>query len=119
MEIGIVGLGRRGGNIARRLARSTVRVVGFDVDSGTRLDLQEERVIEAADSVRAMVAWLSAPRVVWLMLPAGTATELTIADVWPELARGDVVVDGGNAHYKDSQRRAAALASAGIHFVDC
>jgi len=119
MEIGIVGLGRRGGNIARRLARSTVRVVGFDVESGTRLDLQEERVIEAAESVRAMVARLSAPRVVWLMLPAGTATELTIADVWPELARGDVVVDGGNAHYKDSQRRAAALASAGIQFVDC
>jgi 6-phosphogluconate dehydrogenase len=93
--------------------------VGFDVDDATRRVLQRERVIEAADSMRAMVGQLSSPRVVWLMVPAGTATELMIEDVWPELVRGDVIVDGGNAYYKDSQRRAAALASAGVHFVDC
>ena len=119
MEIGIVGLGRMGGDMARRLARGGVRVFGFDVDDATRLALHRERVIEAADSVRAMVAQLSFPRVVWLMVPAGTVTELIIEDVWPELARGDVIVDGGSGHYKDSQRRAAALASAGVHFVDC
>ena len=119
MEIGIVGLGRMGGNMARRLTRAGVRVVGFDLDAATRLALQDERVVEAADSVRALVAKLSSPRTVWLMVPAGSATELMIEDVWPELNRDDVIVDGGNAYYKDSQRRAAALASAGIHFVDC
>ena len=119
MDIGIVGLGRMGGNMARRLSRAGVRVVGFDVECATRLALGAERVIEPADSVQALVAELATPRVVWLMVPAGTTTELMIEDVWPELARGDVIVDGGNAYYKDSQRRAAALASAGIHFVDC
>jgi len=119
MDIGIVGLGRMGGNMARRLSRAGVRVVGFDVESATRLALHADHVIEPADSVRALVAELATPRVVWLMVPAGTTTELMIEDVWPELARGDVIVDGGNAYYKDAQRRAAALASAGIHFVDC
>jgi 6-phosphogluconate dehydrogenase len=119
MEIGIVGLGRMGGNMARRLARAGVRVVGFDVDGATRDSLEREHVINAVVSARALAAQLAAPRVVWLMVPAGATTELMIEDVWPELARGDVIVDGGNAYYKDSQRRAAALASAGIHFVDC
>jgi 6-phosphogluconate dehydrogenase len=119
MDIGIVGLGRMGGNMARRLSRAGVRVVGFDVESATRLALHAERALEPADSVQGLVAKLATPRIVWLMVPAGTTTELMIEDVWPELARGDVVVDGGNAYYKDSQRRAGALASAGIHFVDC
>ncbi len=119
MDIGLVGLGRMGGNMARRLARAGVRVVGFDADPNVRAALASENVIEAADSIRALVAALPAPRVVWLMVPAGDITELTVQDVWPELARGDVIVDGGNAHYKDSQRRAAALASAGVRFVDC
>ena len=119
MEIGIVGLGRMGGNMARRLVRAGVRVVGFDVDGATRDSLEREHVIEGVDSVRMLAAQLSAPRVVWLMVPAGATTGLMIEDVWPELARGDVIVDGGNGYYKDSQRRAAALASAGIHFVDC
>ena len=119
MDIGIVGLGRMGGNMARRLSRAGVRVVGFDVESATRLALHAEHVIEPADSLQGLVAKLATPRIVWLMVPAGTTTELMIEDVWPELGRGDVIVDGGNAYYKDSQRRAAALASAGIHFVDC
>ena len=119
MDIGLVGLGRMGGNMARRLARAGVRVVGFDADPNVRAALATENVIEAADSIRALVAALPAARVVWLMVPAGDITELTVQDVWPELARGDVIVDGGNAHYKDSQRRAAALASAGVRFVDC
>src|SRR5437762_11513045 len=119
MDIGIVGLGRMGGNMARRLSRAGVRVVGFDVEKTTRLALGAERAIDPADSVQVLVAKLPTPRVVWLMVPAGSTTELMIEDVWPELGRGDVIVDGGNAYYKDSQRRAAALASAGIHFVDC
>jgi 6-phosphogluconate dehydrogenase len=119
MEIGIVGLGRMGGNMARRLARAGVRVVGFDPDAKQVDKLVEERVIEAADSVRAVPQMLSPRRIVWLMVPAGTATELAIEDVWPEFTPGDIIVDGGNANYKDSQRRAAALASASMRFVDC
>jgi len=119
MEIGIVGLGRMGANMARRLARGGVRVVGFDPDAGKRDALAAERVIEPAASIRALVHALAPQRVVWLMVPAGTATELAIEDAWPECAAGDVIVDGGNANYKDSQRRAAALATASVHFVDC
>ena len=119
MEIGIVGLGRMGANMARRLARGGVRVVGFDPDEAKRDVLAAERGIEPAASIRALVHALSPQRVVWLMVPAGTPTELAIEDVWPECAAGDVIVDGGNAYYKDSQRRAAALATAHLRFVDC
>ena len=119
MDLGLIGLGRMGGNMARRLARAGVRVVGYDPDAAARDALAREGVIEAAPTLQAVAALLQPPRVAWLMVPAGRVTELAIQDLWPELARGDVIVDGGNANYKDSQRRAAGLASAGIEFVDC
>jgi 6-phosphogluconate dehydrogenase len=119
MDIGLIGLGRMGGNMARRLARAGVRVVGFDPDAKVRTALAHEGVISAASSIQGLVGMLQPPRVVWLMVPAGQPTELAVQEVWPELARGDVIVDGGNANYKDSQRRAAGLATAGIGFVDC
>ena len=119
MQIGIVGLGRMGGNMARRLARGGVEVIGFDADPRALSALASEGVLAPAPSMVALARRLAAPRVVWLMLPAGRVTELAVEEVWPELARGDVIVDGGNANYKDSQRRGAALASAGIGFVDC
>jgi 6-phosphogluconate dehydrogenase len=119
MDIGIVGLGRMGGNMARRLARGGVRIVGFDPDAGIRAGLEREGVLQPAESTVDLVRRLAAPRVVWLMVPAGDATELAVQDAWPEMARGDVLVDGGNANYKDSQRRANALSTAGVHFVDC
>src|SRR5437868_15468106 len=119
MDIGLVGLGRMGANMARRLSRGGVRVVGFDPDAQVRDTLAQEGAIESVVSLRALVPKLAAPRVVWLMVPAGRATVLAIQDLWPELARGDVIVDGGNANYKDTQRRAAGLATAGIELVDC
>jgi 6-phosphogluconate dehydrogenase len=119
MEIGIVGLGRMGGNMARRLARGGVRVVGFDPDASVRESLAAEGVIEPAASAIALVHALTPRRTVWLMVPAGTTTELAVQECWPEMQRGDVLVDGGNANYKDSQRRAAAVATAGVQFVDC
>ena len=119
MHIGIVGLGRMGGNMARRLARGGASVIGFDPDAAAAAALAKDGVLTAAPSLVALAHALPAPRVVWLMVPAGATTELAIETIWPELAAGDVIVDGGNANYKDSQRRAAALAAAGIHFVDC
>ena len=119
MDIGLVGLGRMGGNMARRLSRGGVRVVGYDPDAAAREALAAEGVLEPADSLRTLVTRLAAPRVVCLMVPAGRVTEIAIQDLWPELARGDVIVDGGNANYKDTQKRAAGLATAGIELVDC
>jgi 6-phosphogluconate dehydrogenase len=117
--LGLVGLGRMGGNMARRLAKGGVRVVGYDPDAAVRAGLAHEGALEAVDSLQALVTRLPAPRVVWLMVPAGRVTEVTVQDLWPALSRGDVIVDGGNANYKDSQRRAAGLVTAGIGFVDC
>ena len=119
MEIGIVGLGRMGGNMVRRLARAGVRVVGYTRNEETRAAFAAEGVLTPAPSIVALAKALAPPRVVWLMVPAGSPTELAIEEVWPELTPGDTIVDGGNANYKDSQRRGAALASANINFVDC
>jgi len=119
MQIGMVGLGRMGGNMARRLARGRVAVVGYDESPDTRAALGAEKTLTPVASLAALVAELPAPRVVWLMLPAGAATESAITTLRPLLAAGDVVVDGGNAFYKDSRRRGAELAAAGLRFVDC
>ena len=117
MQIGIVGLGRMGGNMARRLARGGAHVTGFDRDAQARTALAG--TIATAASLRELVGALSAPRVVWLMLPAGNVTEAGIDELGACLAPGDLVVDGGNANYRDSQRRGAMLAAIGIRFVDC
>ncbi len=117
MQIGIVGLGRMGGNMARRLARGGARVTGFDRDAQTRTALAG--TIATASTLRELVAALPVPRVVWLMLPAGDVTDAAIDELGTSLAPGDLVVDGGNANYRDSQRRGATLAAIGIRFVDC
>jgi len=118
MNIGIVGLGRMGANMARRLARGGVRVTGFDPDEGVRRSLAAESII-GVGSLADLVEQLPAPRVVWLMVPAGAPTQQAIDDLAALLAPGDLLVDGGNANYHDSQRRGAALASRGIRFADC
>ena len=119
LSLGLVGLGRMDGNMARRLSQGGVRVVGFDATAGSAAALAKEGAIVAADALAALVSALAAPRVVWVMVPAGDATQATIDALATHLSRGDTIVDGGNANYKDSQRRAEALAARGIAFVDC
>ena len=119
LALGLVGLGRMGGNMARRLARAGVRVVGYDATPGAAAILADEGVVTAVESLAALAAALPAPRVVWVMVPAGAATQATIDELAPLLAPGDTIVDGGNANYKDSQRRGAQLAARGLDFVDC
>jgi 6-phosphogluconate dehydrogenase len=118
MRIGLIGLGRMGANMARRLARGGVQVVGQDVDARARAAVAAEPGANAVDTVPALVAALEAPRIVWLMVPAGDATEAALEALYARLDAGDLVVDGGNAHYRDSIKHAAALAERGIAFVD-
>ncbi len=106
--LGMVGLGRMGGNMAERLRRAGHTVVGYDQAPGAR----------DVDSVDALVAALPAPRVVWVMVPAGDPTYQTIEMLKQLLGPGDVVVDGGNSRYTDDQRHAVDLAEKGIGFVD-
>ncbi|HYG70102.1 MAG TPA: decarboxylating 6-phosphogluconate dehydrogenase, partial [Anaeromyxobacteraceae bacterium] len=117
MEIGIVGLGRMGANMARRLLRGGHRVVGCDRAAAAARAL-EAAGGTSAPSLDALVAALSPPRAVWVMVPAGAATEETIRALGDRLAPGDVVVDGGNTFYKDDVRRAAWLAEKGIRHLD-
>ena len=119
MHIGMVGLGRMGANMARRLSRGGVEVTGFDPDAHARAALADTRGFTAVEDLATLVHALPAPRIVWLMVPAGELTEETIADLAPRLTAEDVIVDGGNAFYKDSVRRAVELASYGVRFVDC
>jgi len=108
-QLGMIGLGRMGGNMAERLRRGGHTVVGFDRVAGTR----------DVDTMEALVQKLDAPRVVWVMVPAGVPTYDTIDTLSRLLEPGDVVVDGGNSRYTDDQRHAADLAPKGIGFVDC
>jgi 6-phosphogluconate dehydrogenase len=114
----MVGLGRMGGNMARRIARAGLGVVAWDAAAGARAGIGGEERVQAVESLAALVAALPRPRAVWLMLPAGAPTEGTVAQLRELLARDDVIVDGANAFYRDSMRRAEALAPLGIHLVD-
>jgi 6-phosphogluconate dehydrogenase len=117
MQMGMVGLGRMGGNIARRLTANGHRCVVYDRDSHVVAALADEGMTGAIDHAD-FVAKLEAPRVIWLMLPAGQITEDTIAALKPLLGADDVLIDGGNTFYKDDIRRARELKDAGIHYVD-
>jgi 6-phosphogluconate dehydrogenase len=117
MEIGIVGLGRMGANIARRLRRGGHDVVAFDVNSEAVAGLAREGM-KPARSLKELVELLSPPRVVWVMLPAGKITEDCIDSLAVLMASGDSVIDGGNTFYKDDIRRAAALRPKALAYVD-
>jgi 6-phosphogluconate dehydrogenase len=118
MDIAMIGLGRMGANMAQRLVRGGHRVVGYDPAAAARA-LLEKNGAETAVSLEAMVSALKAPRIVWLMVPAGAITDGTITNLMPLLAAGDTIIDGGNSNYRDTQRRAAMVAQRQIQFVDC
>jgi 6-phosphogluconate dehydrogenase len=118
MKIGLIGLGRMGAGMARRLARGGVQVVAQDANPYARTSLAAELEASVVDTIPALVAALDPPRVVWLMVPAGDATEAALEALYARLDPGDLVVDGGNAHYRDSIKRGAALAERSIAFVD-
>ena len=118
LTLGMVGLGRMGGNMSRRIARAGHKVVAWDRALEARTALSNEPRVVAAATLEALVSNLPAPKIVWLMLPAGAPTEDTLRTLVPLLSRGDIVVDGANAMYRDSQRHAAELGAHGIRFVD-
>ena len=118
MELGMIGLGKMGGFMTERLIRGGHRVIGFDRDPAVVQKLAEKGA-GSANSLDNIISQLKAPRAIWLMVPAGDPVDQTIAALVPHLAPGDTIIDGGNSYYKDSVRRAAALAPKKINFVDC
>lgn len=117
MQIGMVGLGRMGAGMTRRLLRGGHHIVGTDRNPQPMQQLQLEGM-QVATSLPELVDKLPPPRAIWLSLPAGAITEAIIAELVPLLAADDVIVDSGNSHYHDDLRRAATLKAHGIHYVD-
>jgi 6-phosphogluconate dehydrogenase len=118
MQLGIVGLGRMGGNIARRLMRAGHQCAVYDIDASARAALEADGAIPA-ETLEALVESLTdAPRAIWVMLPAGKITEGTLQHLGSILSPGDILIDGGNSYYKDDVRRAAEFQKSGIHYVD-
>jgi 6-phosphogluconate dehydrogenase len=118
MDLLMIGLGRMGGNMARRLRRGGHRVVGYNRSPEVTQQLAAEEGLVAAFSLEEALAKLPAPRAVWVMVPAGEATEGTVSELAAWLQPGEIIIDGGNTFYKDDLRRAAALKEKGIHYVD-
>src|SRR5713101_2334311 len=117
MELAMIGLGRMGANMTERLVRGGHRVVGYARSAESR-----QRAVqaggEAVASLPEVMTTLRAPRIVWLMIPAGAAVDQTLQTLLPLLSHGDTVVDGGNSYYRDTLRRAAMVSEHGLEFVD-
>jgi 6-phosphogluconate dehydrogenase len=117
MDLGMIGLGKMGANMARRLLNGGHQVVGFDLNP----DAVQQLVTaggKGAGSIGDLAATFPTPRVVWIMVPSGAPVDATLDDLLPVLDRGDIVIDGGNSYYQDSIRRAERCAAVGLHFVD-
>ena len=117
MEIGFIGLGRMGGNMAQRLLRGGHSVVAYDLRPEAVKELEAEGAA-GASSLADLAAQLTSPKVVWVMAPAGEATERTLTALAGALSEGDIIIDGGNTNYKDSIRHAAMLKERGLKFLD-
>jgi len=117
MQLGMIGLGRMGGNIVRRLLRGGHSCVVFDTNAASVAQLAQDGATGSQD-MADMVAKMPAPRAVWVMLPAGAITEATVTRLGELLQSGDTIIDGGNSNYQDDVRRAQAMASKGIRYID-
>jgi 6-phosphogluconate dehydrogenase len=117
-QLGMVGLGRMGANIVRRLMRDGHQCVVYDVNPDAIKGLESDGAV-GASSLEEMAEKLNAPRAVWVMVPAGEITEKTVHDVADALSEGDAIIDGGNTHYHDDIRRSNELAERGIDYIDC
>ncbi|MGH7926847.1 MAG: NADP-dependent phosphogluconate dehydrogenase, partial [Candidatus Binatia bacterium] len=117
MELGIIGLGRMGANMAERLVLGGHSIVSYD-HSPEAIQRVVDKGASGAHSLADFVKQLSAPRAIWLMVPSGDPVDQTIEQLVPIVAKGDVIIDGGNSYYKDSIRRARKLKELGIYFVD-
>ncbi len=118
MRMAMVGLGKMGGNMARRLRRGGIEVVGYNRSSEIVNTLATEEGLIAATSLTDAVGKLSAPRVVWLMLPAGEPTEQAIEELLGLMQPGDVIIDGGNSNFHDSERRGKVVSARGVGYMD-
>jgi 6-phosphogluconate dehydrogenase len=117
MQLGMIGLGRMGANIVRRLLKQGHECVVSDLQTESVRGLEREGA-KGASSIEDLVRKLTPPRAVWVMVPAGSPTEEVVKQVGERLQTGDVLIDGGNSYFKDDIRRAAALAARGVHFLD-
>jgi len=117
MQIGMIGLGRMGGNMVRRLLKGGHECVAFDLSPAAVEELGKEGAT-GASSLDDFVAKLTVPRTAWIMVPAGEPTEGMVRELGQRLSAGDAIIDGGNSMFKDDVRRAAALAEKGIHYID-
>jgi 6-phosphogluconate dehydrogenase len=117
MEIGFIGLGRMGANMVRRLLRDKHRVVAWNRTAAKTQEIVSEGA-EGAYSISELVEKLQTPRIIWVMVPSGQATDDMIAEVVPLLSKGDIIIDGGNSNYKDSIRHGQELTAQGFQFMD-
>ena len=117
MKLGMIGLGKMGANMSRRLLRDGHEVVGFDLNEDTVRELERDGV-HGATTLEDLVAQLDPPRVCWMMVPAGDPVDATIGDLLPHLDAGDILIDGGNSNYKDTLRRAEHVKEHDLHYVD-
>ena len=118
MELGIVGMGKMGAGMARRLARGGVHVLCHDKSEAARKGIEGEPNVDCAENLAALCARLTGERVIVIMLPAGEPVEDTIRELLPLLSSGDTLVDGGNSYYRDSKRRALAMSQQGLRYID-
>ena len=118
IQLGMIGLGRMGGNMVRRLKRAGHEVIVYSATAKTRETFAKEIGVSAASSIAELVGKLKPPRVVWLMVPAA-AVDQTLNEVVGRVQKGDIVIDGGNSYYIDDIRRAKQLSPKGVHYVDC